>query len=189
MIYISTINFTKNLVNMEELEETIENDFGLTVKHQKIDMAVEKFYDAKRGQYHSTSILKELLYGLPSDAVRAIGIFPFDLFIPILTFVFGEAQLNGKVAIVSTARLEQEFYGVPSNDLLLKRRLIKEVKHELGHTFGLLHCTRKSCVMSLATNIADVDHKGLLFCNSCGDVLKPKRGQEFKTDDPVDIKR
>jgi archaemetzincin len=175
MIYIATINFTKNLVNTEELEETIENDFGLPAKHQTMDMTVERFYDAKRGQYHSTSILKELLYSLPSDAVRTIGIFPFDLFIPILTFVFGEAQLNGKVAVVSTARLEQEFYGVPSNEQLFKRRLIKEVKHELGHTFGLLHCTRRSCVMSLATSIADVDQKGLLFCDSCGDALKSKR--------------
>jgi archaemetzincin len=182
MIYIATINFTKNLVNMEELEETIENDFSLPVKHQTIDMTMERFYDAKREQYHSTSILKELLYSLPSDAVRMIGIFPFDLFIPILTFVFGEAQLNGKVAVVSTARLEQEFYGVPSNEQLFKRRLIKEVKHELGHTFGLLHCTRRSCVMSLANNIADVDQKGLLFCDSCGDALKSKRDQELKTD-------
>ena len=182
MIYITAINFTRNLIDMEELDETVENDFGLPIRHQTINMTTERFYDAKRAQYHSTSILKELLYSLPSDAAKAIGIFPFDLFIPILTFVFGEAQLNGKVALVSTARLQQEFYGVPSNELLFKRRLIKEVKHELGHTFGLVHCARRSCVMSLATNIADVDQKGLVFCDGCRDILKPKSNQELKAD-------
>jgi len=178
MIYVTAINFTKGLVNLEEVGETIESDFNVPVKQQTVHMAVEKLYDTKRGQYHSTSILKELLYGFPSDATKTIGIFPFDLFIPILTFVFGEAQLDGKVAVVSTARLEQEFYGMPLNEMLFKRRLIKEVKHELGHTYGLVHCARNSCVMSLATNIGDVDRKGLLFCDNCRDALKLKLDQD-----------
>jgi archaemetzincin len=90
--------------------------------------------------------------------------------------------LNGKVAVVSTARLEQNFYGMPPNGMLFERRLIKEVKHELGHTFGLLHCARRSCVMSLATGIADVDRKSLLFCDSCEDSLKSNVGHGLNID-------
>jgi archaemetzincin len=182
MIYITTISCAAELINVREIEETIRNDFGLPVRSQTMDMVPEMFYDPKRRQYHSTSILKELLYSLPPDAVKAIGIVPFDLFTPILTFVFGEAQLNGKVAVVSTARLEQNFYGMPPNEMLFERRLIKEVKHELGHTFGLLHCARRSCVMSLATGIADVDRKGLRFCDSCEDFLKSNADHELNID-------
>jgi archaemetzincin len=174
MLYVTYIRETEGLIKVREVEETIQNDFGLPVRRRAIDVAPERFYDPKRGQYHSTSILKELLYSLSPDAVKAIGIVPFDLFIPILTFVFGEAQLNGKVAVVSTARLDQGFYGLPPNQPLLQRRLIKEIKHELGHTFGLLHCPQKLCVMSLATTVVDVDRKGFAFCDACKDALESK---------------
>lgn len=178
-IYICTVNGIERSINIREVEESIENDFGFPAKRLSINLTPDKFYDSKRRQYQSTSILKELLYNFPPDAMKVIGIVPFDLFIPILTFVFGEAQLNGKVAVVSTARLEQDFYGMPSNQPLLQRRLIKEIKHELGHTFGLLHCPQRLCVMSLANNVAHVDFKGLTFCDTCQDSLRENRGNIF----------
>lgn len=104
-----------------------------------------------------------------------IGITSPDLFIPILTFVFGEAQLDGNVGIVSLARLHQEFYGLPPQQALLQRRLIKEMKHELGHTFGLVHCSLRGCVMSMANTIADVDAKGSFFCEGCKELLRRGR--------------
>ena len=57
-----------------------------------------------------------------------------DLYIPVLTYVFGEAQLAGDSALVSAHRLRQEFYGMPANRRLLDERLLKESLHELGHT-------------------------------------------------------
>ena len=45
---------------------------------------------------------------------RLLGITGLDLYIPILTFVFGEAQMGGPCAIVSYHRLAQEFYGLPA---------------------------------------------------------------------------
>jgi archaemetzincin len=172
MIYLITQSGTERLINLRDVAESVEKGLDFPVRRLSVDLTLHNSYDAKRKQYHSTSILKELLHNFPPDALKAIGIVPFDLFIPILTFVFGEAQLDGKVAVVSTARLEQTFYGLPSNEPLLHRRLIKEIKHELGHTFGLLHCAQSSCVMSLATNITDVDLKGLTFCNACKSRLR-----------------
>jgi len=171
VIYITLIHELARYLSINEIEESIENEFKFPVKRNTLQVSTETFYDKGRKQYHSTSILKMLLNSLPVDSLKLICIVPFDLFIPILTFVFGEAQLNGAVAIVSTARLEQRFYGMPDNHLLLHRRLIKEMKHELGHTFGLLHCKDRACIMSLANNIADVDKKGLTFCESCSNVL------------------
>ena len=71
-----------------------------------------------------------------------------DLYIPVLTFVFGEAQLADGGAVVSAHRLHQEFYGMPTDPELLHERLLKESLHELGHTYGLRHCPDYTCVMS-----------------------------------------
>ena len=125
MIYLMTAGDTERLINLGKVAESVEKDLGSPVRRLSVDLAFHNSYDAERKQYYSTGILKELLHNFPPDALKAIGIVPFDMFIPILTFVFGEAQLDGKVAVVSTARLEQTFYGLPSNQPLLDRRLIK----------------------------------------------------------------
>ncbi|RLA84046.1 MAG: hypothetical protein DRG40_06230 [Deltaproteobacteria bacterium] len=161
-------------VELQEVVKEIRVEFGIPVKVHNCDIDPEPFYDTSRKQYHSTGLLKRILELLPSDAVKAVGLVPFDLFIPILTFVFGEAQLDGRVAIVSTARLRQEYYGLPSNPRLLHRRLIKEIKHELGHTFGLVHCSLRECVMSVANSVSDVDSKGITFCEGCKETLRQK---------------
>ena len=67
---------------------------------------------------------------------RLLGITQLDLYIPILTFVFGEAQLGGASAVVSYHRLQQEFYGLPQDRDLLANRLLIESVHELGHTLA-----------------------------------------------------
>ncbi len=170
-IYILLIGDVEKLVNIREVEENLRREFGFPKKILNSKIDPEDFYDPERRQYHSTKILKEMLDDVPPDALRMIGIIPVDLFIPILTFVFGEAQLGGTVGIVSLARLRQEFYNLPPNQTLLERRLIKEIKHELGHTFGLVHCPLRECVMSVANTILDVDAKGSSFCESCKDLL------------------
>lgn len=177
-IYFFLIGETEELANLKEVEENVERELGLPVKILQSNINPEDSFDPKRKQYHSTKILKEMLSDLPPDALKMIGIIPVDLFIPILTFVFGEAQLDGKVGIVSLARLQQEFYGLPPNQALLQRRLIKEIKHELGHTFGLVHCSIRECVMSVANNIADVDSKGFSFCDSCRELLRRSRKRD-----------
>ena len=182
-IYILLIGKAAQLIGLKELEEQIKKDFGLPTKTLQSTINPEDSYDPARKQYHSTKILKEMLDELPSDALKMIGIIASDLFIPILTFVFGEAQLDGKVGIVSLARLQQEFYGLPPNQALLQRRLIKEIKHELGHTFGIVHCSLRECVMSVANNIADVDSKGSSFCDSCRELLRRNRKGDETHDD------
>ena len=59
-----------------------------------------------------------------------------DLYIPILKYVFGEAQVGGPCALVLARPLHQEFYGLARDTELLQQRLLKESVHELGHTFG-----------------------------------------------------
>ncbi|MEJ2483909.1 MAG: archemetzincin, partial [Gemmatimonadota bacterium] len=102
---------------------------------------------------------------------RIVGITAEDLFIPVLTFVFGQAQLGGPAAVVSGRRLHTDFYGLPSDDRLLVDRAVKEVVHELGHGFGLVPCPDRNCVMSSSTYVEDVDLKGEEYCAACHALL------------------
>ncbi len=121
----------------------------------------------ERRQYHSSDILIRMREQLGPVSGRVLGVTPLDLYIPILTFVFGEAQVDGPCAVVSTYRLRQEFYGLPPNAELLRERLAKESVHELGHTFGLAHCDDYRCAMAASHTVELIDIKGGSFCAAC----------------------
>jgi archaemetzincin len=128
----------------------------------------DRAYDPRRGQYQSVEFMKTLAQCAPRDAFRVLGITDVDLSIPMLSFLFGQAQFDGLIAVVSMCRLHQEFYGLPAQEALLRERTVKEVLHELGHTFGLAHCSDSTCAMSLATHIELVDSKAEKYCARCG---------------------
>jgi archaemetzincin len=127
-------------------------------------------YDAVRNQYYSTQILNRLS-ALEEDGDRILGVAAVDLFVPILTFVFGEAQLNGSAAVISSHRLRERFYGLPAQVDLENSRILKEAVHELGHTFGLRHCSDWRCVMSSSHDVGRIDVKNPDFCVGCGKVV------------------
>jgi archaemetzincin len=122
-------------------------------------------WDARRKQYETSVILK-WLEERHSDATKVLGVTDVDLFIPILTFVFGEAQLGGRAAVVSTARLRLAD-GSRAAKRVLAERLRKEALHELGHAYGLIHCGNPGCVMGRSPSVAEIDTKKDFFCPDC----------------------
>ncbi len=143
---------------------------------QPIDLPPIDFaFDPARGQYASTTVLEMLAAICPDDALKLLAVTNRDLFIPALTFVFGQAQLGGRVAVVSLARLKQEFYGLPPDREALRERAVKEALHEAGHLFGLLHCADRGCAMSLSTGVRHIDGKHAKFCGPCVGRLHPAR--------------
>jgi archaemetzincin len=141
--------------------------FPCRVEVTSIDAAFA--YEPKRNQYYSTAILKRLVESCPPDD-RILGVTAVDLFVPVLTFVFGEAQVGGRAALISTRRLQDEFYGLPGRTDILFDRTVKEAVHELGHTFGLKHCTDWSCVMTSSHGVERLDVKTADFCGTCSKV-------------------
>jgi archaemetzincin len=127
----------------------------------------EDSFDNSRGQYNSTRMLRHLLDGAGETTSWILGVASVDLFAPVLTYVFGEAQLEGTVAVVSLHRLRPEAYGLPRDDVLLFRRLLTESVHELGHCFGLIHCLDPACVMHASTYVEDIDLKSDHYCQDC----------------------
>jgi len=123
-------------------------------------------FNKKRNQYLSTAILKEMTekkeYG---SYEKILGIIDDDLYVPKLNFVFGEA--SRRAAIISLTRLRNEFYKLPEDKSLFRKRVLTEAVHELGHTYGLGHCRNLRCVMLFSNSLIDTDLKGPSFCQEC----------------------
>ncbi len=150
---------------LEHLAATMARLFRAPCQIRPETLDVSFAADQRRGQHYSTAILQKM--ETHAGGGRVLGVTTCDLYVPVLTFVFGEAQLDGNCAVVSTARLHDEFYGLPGNDAMMRERLIKEAAHELGHTFGLRHCPDWRCVMSSSHGVERLDIKGAEFCADC----------------------
>lgn len=154
------------LDRLEQLAVALARTFGTPCRIRPNMLDISFALDGRRNQYYSTAVLERLDRTGDPDA-RVLGVTDCDLFVPVLTFVFGEAQLDGNCAVVSLARLGDEFYGLPAREALLRERLIKEAGHELGHTFGLRHCPDWRCVMASSHAVERLDVKGAAFCPRC----------------------
>jgi archaemetzincin len=157
---------------LEHLAECITARCGLACEISSRMESPEYAYNETRCQYNSKLILKDLLRQCQSDTLRFIGVTPGDLYVPILKFVFGLAQIEGRCSIISLHRLYPKFYDQPSNPDLVLVRLKKTALHELGHTFGLTHCRDRRCVMYSSTRIEHTDFKQPDFCPTCFELLK-----------------
>ncbi len=169
---------------MQPLRQSLSEVFLANIDVAPAELDAAPFLDPSRGQYNSTQILQYLkaTFADPVFAGRRrdpfarvfLAISAGDLFVPVLTFVFGEAELRGNVAVTSYYRLQTERYGLPSNHDLLVSRLVKEARHELGHAYGLVHCSEPECVMRASTYVEDIDLKSEAFCDVCHSLLSLK---------------
>ena len=124
-------------------------------------------FDPVRSQYGSARILTELLERAAPGAERILGVTDRDLFIPMLSYVYGHAQFKGRAAVVSLARLRQEFYGLPPMRALFLARAAKEAVHEIGHTLHLTHCDDYRCAMAPSHAVEWIDLKESSLCDAC----------------------
>jgi archaemetzincin len=130
---------------LNHLCPAIEATLGISCQRMPLRLDPEFAFHGERQQYHSSEIL----------------------YIPILTFVFGEAQMGGPCAVLSTNRLRQEFYGLPPDKNLFRQRVLKEAVHEVGHTLDLTHCDDYRCAMASSHAVEWIDLKENTFCHVC----------------------
>jgi archaemetzincin len=156
---------------LETIAEDIKSEYHCGSKIVESHADLSEFYDPKRRQYDGNKILKSLDSIDDPKVLKTVGLFRVDLFIPILTYIFGQAIFNGKTGIASIYRLKNEQYGIEVDDDLMLDRFRKVVIHELGHTFGLIHCYVPSCVMRISTYVEDIDQKKLHLCSDCYEKL------------------
>lgn len=161
---------------------SVEQVFHLPVKTSHHALEITRAYDSSRGQCNSTVLLSQVLALQDDTGTKLVAVVDIDLYIPVLTFVFGEAQFQGTAAIVSTHRLANQYYGLPRDDRLLFHRLEKEIVHELGHVFGLYHCRQFECVMRSSTYVEEIDLKRSVPCDACNTFLSHNIHQLIRSD-------
>jgi archaemetzincin len=154
----------------------LHREYATPAHRVRLDQSPPNTFDVRRQQYSSRPLLEWLVQRVPDGAEKLLGVTDVDLFIPVLTFVFGEAQLGGRAAIVSTARLRE-----PPTEPLIRARLTKESVHEIGHTYGLVHCGSLGCAMARSPALAAVDVKEERLCHDCR--LRYRELREHSYDD------
>ncbi len=145
--------------------KNIKEVFGFDVRFSHINLPPSLGYDVQRKQYRARDLLNYLSRIYYPDMLKLVGLFGFDMYEEGLNFVFGLSQLGGRHAVVSVYRLFDK------REKVFFERVYKEVNHELGHTFGLLHCKRPGCVMNFSNSLLEVDAKGKFFCEKCNKIL------------------
>jgi archaemetzincin len=144
---------------IEAILPGIRETFGAeTILAPRVAMPVSA-YDPKRRQTLSTAILDALAAAKRPEWERLIGVADVDLYVPDLNFVFGEGDSRRGVAVFSLARLHTR------NESLFRKRAATEAIHELGHTYGLAHCSDPGCVMWFSNTLSESDRKGTRFCS------------------------
>ena len=164
-IYVAWIGETSEPARLVDgVAAALHREYLVAAHRLRIDDRPADAFDLSRQQHSSRTILAWLTGQLRDDEpdAKLLGVTDVDLFIPVLTFVFGEAQLGGQAAVVSTARLRE-----PALESLVRARLAKEAVHEVGHTFGLVHCASPACVMARSPALASVDVKEDRLCSDC----------------------
>ena len=152
---------------LENISKAVQSEYHCTVHLKEGHIDLGEYYDPARRQYNGNELLNMVDALSFPGSEKIIGLFNVDLFIPILTYIFGQAFLNGRTGIASVYRFSNERYGMKNDSRFLLDRFRKEVIHELGHTFGLIHCPTITCVMRSSTYVEDVDQKKQNLCHNC----------------------
>jgi archaemetzincin len=174
IIIQSLIELDNDILNL--LTDSISKEFTNTkvIINPILKFDIQDFIDKHRNQLRSSDLLPWVLETFkPSENIKILVICDMDAYSEDLNFVFGEAySRGGRVAAIYLPRLRQEFYGLESNKLVFHERIVKEAIHELGHSFGLLHCNNKICVMHFSNSLYDTDIKWKSFCSNCKNNLR-----------------
>ena len=149
---------------LDNLKKILGRAFGCTVEIAQDKDLPEQAYKKGRGQYNASDLIDFIKTTHTTYINRMLAIIDADLYSAERQFVFGFAEQKSLTAIISLNRLKPEL--PPDADLFLNRAA-KEAIHELGHTFGLDHCSTNRCVMHFSHSISDTDVKGMTFCSKC----------------------
>jgi archaemetzincin len=163
---------------LNELMNHLNKVFNLKIEFLPMEVNLNFAFDKRRGQYLASLILEKLREFKKGKLEKWLAVCDVDLFDEGLNFVFGEADFEEEISIISLSRLKQSFYGLPEDENLFLERIEKEATHELGHLFHLRHCQNPNCVMYFSNSILDTDKKSKFFCEKCQKTLQSYLGKK-----------
>jgi archaemetzincin len=147
-------------------------------------------------QIDASDALDALERSLPADAYCLIALTLQDLYPDAsYNYVFGLARLDDRVGIFSFARYHPRFFdprATVARDVVV-RRALKVMTHEVGHMFGIEHCTFFACNLNGSNNLDELDREPAHLCPVCLRKLhlavgfEPRRRYEALQDSYTDL--
>lgn len=139
---------------------------SVTIQKESLVLSKEH-YNKERNRYSGTGLLKDLTRFRKGNVVLGLTdevIFKANELSPTYG-IFGVSPVGAYVAVISSTR--------PSGKQHSDDHLVKLMLHELGHSFGLNHCSNQHCFM------VDAEHGNKFsqtpsFCNECKAFLNNK---------------
>lgn len=134
-----------------------------------VQYRTDGFYDYLSQTRSQRDTQRELL----CVAVTMTDIYPAEDW----NFVYGQARSKDGLGVYSFARLDPLF-PMPAEYLqkkplteqhrvIMLRRCVKILLHEVGHLFGLAHCIYYICLMNGANHEREMDQQTLYLCPVC----------------------
>lgn len=153
----------KNLLNA--ISEELRYSFNILCDIAEPAGLPKEYYNQFRHQFVADRVLDFLSERFKGNV---LAVTDEDIYSERLSFIFGQAELPGRVSIVSIHRLDPRFYKQEEDKKLLKERAVKEAIHEVCHSLlGMTHCPNHKCVMCFSNTIVDVDRKNKDLCDVC----------------------
>ena len=152
---------------LQRLGLCLEERFLYRVNVERALVVPRSAVNSARQQMFVSTLTTKVLRQYPDDGGLLLAITDFDLYKTSHRFIFGDADEQRRIAVVSLHRLRSDFYGEDPDENVLFQRTLKECVHELGHAVGLKHCYNARCAMYYSNSIFETDNKMSHFCEVC----------------------
>jgi len=130
-------------------------------------------YYAARGRYRAEKLLEHLTT-LHADALRVLGVTRVDISTTkgaVLDWgILGLANIGGHACVASAFRCQRSARDARHAE----ERLGKTAVHELGHTFGLEHCSTRGCLLSDGGGTVLTTDGERDLCAGCRELLRAR---------------
>lgn len=158
-------------LDLKVLTANLQTILGINVRQQSTLKIPDEAFLENRRQYDAGLVMQHISRHT-DDHCRVLAVTNVDLCTPILTYVYGQAELGGRIAIISNARLGEDPGGRRTSRDHYYDRLVKVALHEIAHTFSIYHCVTERCLMQFSSSLKDLDHLNIWFCGRCEFILR-----------------
>lgn len=159
VIYIQPMGNVKKS-ELNTVKSTVENFYKVKCKINPVLEIRDHFYIRGTNDIDAVKVINQIKSKKHTIIITNNNIVKSEMFKTYA--VYGSAEKNGNVAIVSTYLMKHNFNG--SNYI---NQLKKTSLHEIGHTLGMMHCNENHCIMCPSKNMDyPVQAKKLIICKN-----------------------
>jgi len=160
---------------LQYLKTSITRLHGIAVEILPVQPLPALAFEKERGRYRADRLLLYLEQCGQGRYEKIMGVTASDIATTTRGQkswgVMGLARLHAAPAVISSFRVQKQVRSVEH----YRQRMLTLARHELGHTWGLSHCSSPFCLMRDAEGKMNLDKAGF-FCKACtGLVSRPEQ--------------